>query len=75
MILSNHFSKNIKAVILTYGNRRVYLGYDADRKNAFIPNYEVATSFEAALQIGEWKDIAEIIEQAALLRNGVFENI
>ena len=40
-----------------------YLGYDADRKNAFIPNYEVATSFEAALQIGEWKDIAEIISR------------
>ena len=26
-----------------------YLGYDADRKKAFIPNYEVATAFEAAL--------------------------
>ena len=40
-----------------------YLGYDADRKNAFIPNYEVATAFEAALQIGEWKDIAKIISR------------
>ncbi|MGN0438362.1 MAG: AAA family ATPase [Lachnospiraceae bacterium] len=38
-----------------------YLGYDADRKCAFIPNYEVATAFEAALQIGEWKDIAKAI--------------
>ena len=38
-----------------------YLGYDADRKKAFIPNYEVATAFEAALQIGEWKDIAKAI--------------
>ena len=35
-----------------------YLGYDAERKMAYIPNYEVATAFEAALQIGEWKDIA-----------------
>ena len=26
-----------------------YLGYDADRKRAYIPNYEVATAFEAAL--------------------------
>ena len=33
-----------------------YLGYDADRKSAFIPNYEVATAFEAALQTGEWKE-------------------
>ena len=38
-----------------------YLGYDADRKRAFIPNYEVATAFEAALQTGEWKDIAKAI--------------
>ena len=30
-----------------------YLGYDVDRKKAFIPNYEVATAFEAALQTGE----------------------
>ena len=30
-----------------------YLGYDIDRKKAFIPNYEVATSFESALQTGE----------------------
>ena len=29
-----------------------YLGYDVDRKKAFIPNYEVATAFEAALQTG-----------------------
>ena len=34
-----------------------YLGYDADRKKAFIPNYEVATAFDSALQTGEWKEI------------------
>jgi len=28
-----------------------YLGYDADRKSAFIPNYEVATAFEAAFKL------------------------
>lgn len=38
-----------------------YLGYDADRKSAFIPNYEVATAFEAALQTGVWKEIAKAI--------------
>ena len=38
-----------------------YLGYDADRKKAFIPNYEVATAFEMALQTGEWTDIARAI--------------
>ena len=40
-----------------------YLGYDADRKCAFIPNYEVATAFEAALQTGEWKEIAKAISR------------
>ena len=40
-----------------------YLGYDADRKSAYIPNYEVATAFEAALQTGEWKDIANTISR------------
>lgn len=38
-----------------------YLGYDADRKSAYIPNYEVATAFEAALQTGEWTEIAKAI--------------
>ncbi|MBQ1193699.1 MAG: PD-(D/E)XK nuclease domain-containing protein, partial [Lachnospiraceae bacterium] len=28
---------------------------------AFIPNYEVATSFESALQTGEWREIAKAI--------------
>ena len=38
-----------------------YLGYDADIKKAFVPNYEVATAFESALQTGEWKEIARAI--------------
>ena len=38
-----------------------YLGYDSDRKKAYIPNYEVATAFEAALQTGEWSEIAKAI--------------
>ncbi|MDY2590115.1 MAG: AAA family ATPase [Agathobacter sp.] len=38
-----------------------YLGYDADRKKAFIPNYEVATAFEAALQTSEWSEIVKAI--------------
>lgn len=38
-----------------------YLGYDCDKKKAFVPNYEVATAFEAALQTGGWKEIAKAI--------------
>ena len=40
-----------------------YLGYDADRKSAYIPNYEVATAFEAALQTGNWSEISRIISR------------
>ena len=40
-----------------------YLGYDAERKKSFIPNYEVATAFELALQTGSWKEIAESISK------------
>lgn len=38
-----------------------YLGYDAERKESYVPNYEVATTFESALQTGEWKEIAKTI--------------
>ena len=38
-----------------------YLGYDADRKSAYVPNYEVATAFELALQTGVWNEIATAI--------------
>ena len=40
-----------------------YLGYDADRNSAYIPNYEVATAFDAALQIGAWGEIAKTISR------------
>ena len=40
-----------------------YLGYDADRKSAYIPNYEVASAFELALQTGSWDEIARSISK------------
>ena len=40
-----------------------YLGYDADRKSAYIPNYEVASAFELALQTGSWKEVARSISK------------
>ena len=40
-----------------------YLGYDADRECSYIPNYEVATAFNAALQTGEWNEIAKSISR------------
>ena len=40
-----------------------YLGYDADRKSAFIPNYEVAKAFQMALKTGEWSEISNAISR------------
>lgn len=40
-----------------------YLGYDSERKMAYIPNYEVALSFQAALADGQWKEIAATISR------------
>ena len=40
-----------------------YLGYDEDRKSAYIPNYEVAEAFQMALKTGSWKDIAQSISR------------
>ena len=38
-----------------------YLAYDAERKTVYIPNYEVATAFDAAIQTGSWTEIAKTI--------------
>ena len=40
-----------------------YLGYDADRKSAFIPNYEVAKAFQMAIKTGEWSEISNAISK------------
>ena len=38
-----------------------YLGYDGDKKKAYIPNYEVSLAYQAALEVGEWKEIGAMI--------------
>ena len=40
-----------------------YLGYDAERKSAYVPNYEVAKAFQMALKTGEWSEISEAISR------------
>ncbi len=40
-----------------------YLGYDADRKSAYVPNYEVAKAFQMALRTGSWGEIAAAISK------------
>ncbi|MGN0484783.1 MAG: hypothetical protein ACI4HI_14645 [Lachnospiraceae bacterium] len=52
--------KKIKDDALTALIHLGYLGYDADRKSAYIQNYEVASAFELALQTGSWNEIARL---------------
>ena len=40
-----------------------YLGYDADRKSAYMPNYEVAKAFQMAFKTGEWGEISKAISR------------
>ncbi|MDD6826631.1 MAG: AAA family ATPase [Oscillospiraceae bacterium] len=40
-----------------------YLGYNSDRKSAYIPNYEVATAFQSALATGNWSEIAKTMSR------------
>ncbi len=38
-----------------------YLGYEKERRKAFIPNYEVAAAFHLALETGNWSEIADTL--------------
>ena len=40
-----------------------YLAYDAEEESAFIPNYEVAKAYQAALNKGGWKEITRSISK------------
>ena len=40
-----------------------YLGYDADRKSAYIPNYEVASAYQLALKKSGWSQVAKAISR------------
>ena len=42
-----------------------YLGYDAERKEAFIPNREIAGEFENAMSTGGWAEVTMKIPLAA----------
>ena len=40
-----------------------YLGYDSEEGSAYIPNYEVAKAYQAALNVGSWTEIAKSISR------------
>lgn len=41
-----------------------YLGYDAERKEAFIPNWEIAGEFENAMSVGGWGEVMRILKSS-----------
>ena len=52
-----------------------YLGYDYEEGCAFIPNYEVAKAYQAALNVGSWTEIARSISKCdELLRATIAGN-
>lgn len=50
-----------------------YLAYDAERKSAYIPNYEVAAAFDLALQTGSWSEVAKSISRCDELLDATIE--
>lgn len=50
-----------------------YLAYDAEKKSAYIPNYEVAAAFDLALQTGSWSEIAKSISRCDELLDATIE--
>ncbi len=41
-----------------------YLGYDSYKREAFIPNREVAEVFEAAIKTGDWDDVGNSLRRS-----------
>lgn len=39
-----------------------YLGYDAERKEAFIPNKEIIGEFENAMSVGGWPEVMRVLK-------------
>ena len=53
-----------------------YLAYDAEEDSAFIPNYEVAKAYQAALNKGKWYEVAKSISKCdELLRATIAKDV
>lgn len=48
-----------------------YLGYDADLEEAYIPNYEVETAFESAIETGNWTEVAKSLNVSRRALNAI----
>ncbi|MGN0484637.1 MAG: PD-(D/E)XK nuclease domain-containing protein, partial [Lachnospiraceae bacterium] len=53
-----------------------YLAYDAEEGSAFIPNYEVAKAYQAAINKGNWHEISKSISRCdELLRATIAKDV
>ena len=72
-------SFRVKDDILTLLIHLGYLGYDSERKEAFIPNKEIIGEFENAMSVGGWSEIIRILKASEKLLedtlNGKEENV
>ena len=55
---------NSKDDVLTLLIHLGYLGYDSRRKEAFIPNREIAEEFENAMSVGGWPEVMRVLRES-----------
>ena len=55
---------NSKDDVLTLLIHLGYLGYDSRRKEAFIPNKEIAEEFENAMSVGGWPEVMRVLRES-----------
>ena len=60
-----HF--RIKDDVLTLLVHLGYLGYDSEKKEAFIPNKEIMGEFENAMSVGGWPEVMRILRASEKL--------
>ena len=44
-----------------------YLGYDSEKKEAFIPNKEIVEEFETAMSVGGWQEVMSVLKASEKL--------
>ena len=58
---------NTKDDVLTLLIHLGYLGYDAEAKEAFIPNKEIIGEFENAMSVGGWSEVMRVLKASEKL--------
>ena len=58
---------NTKDDILTLLIHLGYLGYDSEKKEAFIPNREIIEEFENAMSTGGWQEVMNVLKASEKL--------